>query len=212
MDIFLTILQGVPMTIGLTVAALAIGAVGGIPLALGRRSEVPAVRFVAVSLIEVLRGIPPIVWLFIIYFGLGTALPQLDPLTSAIAGLGLISCAYMAEIYRGGLSAITRGQWEAGEALGMGRHSVLTFIIGPQVFRVSVPAAASYAIGLIKDSSVAYTIGVTEIVYFASDQSRQSSDALGPFFLAALVYVIMTIPCAWATRALDARLRNRVAR
>ncbi|MDQ0676977.1 polar amino acid transport system permease protein [Arthrobacter pascens] len=212
MDTFLTILQGVPMTIGLTVAALAIGAVGGIPLALGRRSNIPGIRFVAVSLIEVLRGIPPIVWLFIIYFGLGTALPMLDPLTSAIIGLGLISCAYMAEIYRGGLSAITRGQWEAGEALGMGRQSVLTFIIGPQVFRVSVPAAASYAIGLIKDSSVAYTIGVSEIVYFANDQSRQSSDALGPFFLAALVYVIMTIPCAWVTRALDARLRKRVAR
>lgn len=212
MDTFLIILQGVPMTIGLTVAALAIGALGGIPLALGRRSNIPGIRFIAVSLIEVLRGIPPIVWLFIIYFGLGTALPMLDPLTSAIIGLGLISCAYMAEIYRGGLSAITRGQWEAGEALGMGRQSVLTFIIGPQVFRVSVPAAASYAIGLIKDSSVAYTIGVSEIVYFANDQSRQSSDALGPFFLAALVYVIMTIPCAWATRALDARLRKRVAR
>ena len=212
MDTFLIILQGVPMTIGLTVAALAIGAFGGIPLALGRRSNIPGIRFIAVSLIEVLRGIPPIVWLFIIYFGLGTALPMLDPLTSAIIGLGLISCAYMAEIYRGGLSAITRGQWEAGEALGMGRQSVLTFIIGPQVFRVSVPAAASYAIGLIKDSSVAYTIGVSEIVYFANDQSRQSSDALGPFFLAALVYVIMTIPCAWATRALDARLRKRVAR
>lgn len=212
MDIFLIILQGVPMTIGLTFAALAVGALGGIPLALGRRSNIPGVRFMAVSLIEVLRGIPPIVWLFIIYFGLGTALPMLDPVTSAIIGLGLISCAYMAEIYRGGLSAITRGQWEAGEALGMGRQSVLTFIIGPQVFRVSIPAAASYAIGLIKDSSVAYTIGVSEIVYFANDQSRQSSDALGPFFLAALVYVIMTIPCAWATRALDARLRQRVAR
>jgi polar amino acid transport system permease protein len=211
-DTFLTILQGVPMTIGLTLAALAIGALGGIPLALGRRSNIPGVRFIAVSLIEILRGIPPIVWLFIIYFGLGTALQMLDPLTSAIIGLGLISCAYMAEIYRGGLSAITRGQWEAGEALGMGRQSLLTFIIGPQVFRVSVPAAASYAIGLLKDSSVAYTIGVSEIVYFANDQSRQSSDALGPFFLAALVYVIMTSPCAWATRALDARLRMRVAR
>ncbi|WP_427116723.1 amino acid ABC transporter permease [Pseudarthrobacter scleromae] len=212
MDTFLTILQGVPMTIGLTVGALAIGAVGGIPLALARRSSIVAVSLAAVSVIEVLRGIPPIVWLFIIYFGLGTALPMLDPITSAIVGLGLISCAYMAEIYRGGLSAITRGQWEASEALGMGRQSVLTFIIGPQVFRVSVPAAASYAIGLLKDSSVAYTIGVSEIVYFANDQSRQTSDALGPFFLAALVYVMMTIPCAWATRALDTRLRMRVAR
>lgn len=212
MDMLLVILGGVPMTLLITVVALGIGAVGGIPLVLARRSRFFLPRFIARSLIELLRGIPPIVWLFIVFFGFGSSMPELTPGLAAIIGLGLISCAYMAEIYRGGMSSIAAGQWEAGEALGMNHRSVLSRVIGPQVFRVSVPAAATYAIGLLKDSSVAYTIGVTEIVFYANDQSRQTSDAIVPFLVAAGVYIIMTIPCAWGARSLDSRLRKRVAR
>ena len=148
----------------------------------------------------------------IVFFGIGGSVPSITPLMAAIVSLGVISCAYMAEIYRGGLSAIDRGQWEAGEALGMNRSSVLAKIIGPQVYRVSVPAGATYAIGLLKDSSVAYTIGVTEVMFYANEQARSTSDAIVPFLLAALVYVVMTIPCAALARALDSRLRRRVAR
>lgn len=212
MDVLWVIIGGVPLTLLITVTALGIGALGGIPLVLARRSRFAAPRFIARAFIELLRGIPPIVWLFIVFFGFGTSIPQITPLIAAIVGLGLISCAYMAEIYRGGLSSISVGQWEAADALGMNHRSVLSRVIGPQVFRVSVPAAATYAIGLLKDSSVAYTIGVTEIVYFANDQARQTSDAITPFLLAAVVYIVMTIPCAWGARTLDAKLRERVAR
>jgi polar amino acid transport system permease protein len=212
MEVLTAILAGVPYTLLLTAAACAIGVVGGVPLALARRSSHIVPRAVARALIELLRGIPPIVWLFFVFFGVGTAFPQLDPLSAAILSLGLISCAYMAEIYRGGLSAIDAGQWEAGAALGMNRTDVLSKIIGPQVFRVSVPASATYAIGLLKDSSAAYTIGVTEVVFYANEQSRATSDAIVPFLFAALVYVVMTIPSAWASRTLDSRLRKRVAR
>jgi len=212
MAVFTTVLAGVPYTLLLTAAAFAIGIVGGVPLALARRSSHVVLRAIARALIELLRGIPPIVWLFFVFFGIGNSIPQLDPLTAGILSLGLISCAYMAEIYRGGLSAIGAGQWEAGAALGMSRTDVLSKIIGPQVLRVSVPASATYVIGLLKDSSAAYTIGVTEVVYFANEQSRATSDAIVPFLFAALVYVVMTIPSAWASRALDSRLRKRVAR
>jgi polar amino acid transport system permease protein len=212
MEVFTVVITGVPYTLLLTAAAFAIGAAGGVPLALARRSSHVVPRAVARALIELLRGIPPIVWLFFVYFGVGNSIPSLDSLTAAILSLGLISCAYMAEIYRGGLSAITAGQWEAGAALGMSRTDVLSKIIGPQVLRVSVPASATYVIGLLKDSSAAYTIGVTEVVYFANEQSRATSDAIVPFLFAALVYVVMTIPSAWASRTLDSRLRKRVAR
>ena len=212
MTVLLAILKGVPLTLLITVAAFAIGVVGGIPLALGRRSRFAVVRAICVAIIELLRGIPPVVWLFIIYFGFGTLFPQLNSLGAAIIGLGVVSTAYLAEIYRGGLRAIPNGQWEAGEVLGLSRSSTLRDIIGPQVMRVSIPAAATYAIGLIKDSSVAYTIGVMEIVYFANEQSRRQIDAIGPFLIAAAVYIIMTIPCAWGARALDDRLRKGVAR
>lgn len=212
MHTFFTIVGGVPMTLLITVIALGIGVLGGIPLVLARRSRFFVPRFVARVLIEFLRGIPPIVWLFIVFFGFGNALPALTPVLAAVIGLGLISCAYMAEIYRGGMSSIAAGQWEAAAALGMNHRSVLAKVIGPQVFRVSVPAGATYAIGLLKDSSVAYTIGVSEIVFYANDQSRQTSAAIVPFVIAAAVYIVMTIPCAWGARSLDAKLRRRVAR
>ena len=212
MAVLTAVLAGVPLTLLLTALAFGIGVVGGIPLALARRSPHTVPRALARSAIELLRGIPPIVWLFIVFFGIGGSVPSITPLMAAIVSLGVISCAYMAEIYRGGLSAIDRGQWEAGEALGMNRSSVLAKIIGPQVYRVSVPAGATYAIGLLKDSSVAYTIGVTEVMFYANEQARSTSDAIVPFLLAALVYVVMTIPCAALARALDSRLRRRVAR
>jgi len=212
MAVFTAVLTGVPMTLLLTAAAFAIGLIGGVPLALARRSPHRVPRLTARALIELLRGIPPIVWLFFVFFGVGNSVSGIQPTTAAIISLGIISCAYMAEIYRGGLSAIERGQWEAGEALGMSRTSVLSKVIGPQVFRVSVPTSATYAIGLLKDSSVAYTIGVTEVMFYANEQSRSTSDAIVPFLMAALVYVVVTIPCAWAARTLDSRLRKRVAR
>jgi polar amino acid transport system permease protein len=212
MALFTAVLSGVPMTLLLTAVAFAIGAVGGVPLALMRRSSHFVPQAIARSIIELLRGIPPIVWLFFVFFGVGNSIPQIQPLSAAIISLGFISCAYMAEIYRGGLAAIGIGQWEAGAALGMGRTAVLSKIIGPQVFRVSVPASATYAIGLLKDSSVAYTIGVTEVMFKANEQSRSTSDAIVPFLVAALAYVVMTIPAAWASRTLDSRLRKRVAR
>lgn len=212
MQMFLTIFAGVPTTVLMTVAALALGTLGGIPLVLGRRSRFFIIRFVSRFLIETLRGIPPLVWLFLIFFGFGASMTWMTALMASIFGLGLISCAYMAEIYRGGLSAISIGQWEAAEALGMSRSSLLAKVIGPQVFRVSVPAAATYGIGLLKDSSVAFTIGVTDIMFRATAESHQTRDALTPFIIAGAVYVIITIPCAWGSRSLDARLKKRVAR
>lgn len=206
------ILTGVPLTLLLTVCGFGIGAIGGVPLALARRSRFAVLRVVARTLIEFLRGIPPIVWIFAVYFGIGTDVITMSPLVAAVAAFGLISCAYMAEIYRGGLSAVPAGQWEAGAALGMGHRDQLGKVIGPQVFRVSIPAAATYAIGLLKDSSIAYTIGVQETLFHADLLSKQSSDAIVPFLYAALVYVIITIPCAWAARSLDAGLRRKVAR
>jgi polar amino acid transport system permease protein len=204
--------QGVTMTLLLTLSSFLLGAIGGIPLALARRSRIPAVRFFSRAVIELLRGIPPLAWLFIIYFGIGTGVIELSSFAAAVIGFGLVASAYMAEIYRGGLTAIHEGQWEASDALGLSRGATLATVIGPQVLRVSIPAAATFAIGLLKDSSVASVIGVQDTIYWASHESTVSGDAIVPFLYAAGLYVAMTIPCAWATRQLDSRLRKRVAR
>ncbi|MER5217637.1 amino acid ABC transporter permease [Streptomyces sp. NPDC002838] len=211
-DLILAVLKGVPTTLLLTGASLGIGVVGGLPLVAARVSDRRLLRFLSRSLIEVFRGIPPLVWLFIIYFGLGNSLPGIDPLQASIVGMGLISCAYMAEIYRGGLTAVHHGQWEASRALGMSGLATVRKIIAPQVFRISVPATANYGIGLFKDSSVAFTLGVTEILYYADQRARTTGDAIKPYLVAAVLYIVLSAVCAALSRSLDGRLQRRVAR
>jgi polar amino acid transport system permease protein len=212
MEHLAVVVQGVQMTILVTLSSFAIGAVGGVPIALARRSRFGLLRFVARVVVEIVRGIPPLVWLFILYFGIGSGAIKLDSFTAAIIGFGVVTSVYMAEIYRGGLSAISDGQWEASDALGMSRSATIASVIGPQVLRVSLPAAATYAIGLLKDSSIASVIGVQDIVFFANQDASQTANGIVPFLWAAGLYIAMTIPCAWLTRRLDTTLRKRVAR
>jgi polar amino acid transport system permease protein len=214
-EVWLEVAKGIPMTLQLTVFGFAIGAIAGIPLMLMRNSRLFPLRWVARALIELLRGVPPLVWLFLIFAGI----PELDPAllsvltptTSAIIGLGLISSAYMAEIYRGCLSAISKGQWEASASLGMSKFSTATYVVGPQMLRISIPAAATYAIGLLKDSSIAYTIGALEITWHAWSQQQQLISVM-PYVAAAVYFIAITFPAAWLARSIDSKLRRRVAR
>ncbi|MGY1786864.1 amino acid ABC transporter permease [Geodermatophilus sp. SYSU D00698] len=212
MDVLEAVLLGVPVTLLVTVLAFALGAVLAVPLAAARRSRVAPVRWLGRVVIDVVRGIPPVVWLFLIFFGLGRDLIRLEPIEAGVIGLGVISAGYLAEIYRGGLSAVHRGQWEAASALGMGGSDTLVRIVAPQAFRVSLPAATTYAISLLKDSTIVSAIGVTEILFRATQSARSMGAGLTPFFVAAAVYILLSAPLAWLSRGLDARLRARVAR
>lgn len=206
--------QGVLTTVQLTVIGFALGAVLGLPVLAMRNSGMAPLRWTARSFIEVARGVPLIVWLFLIYNGPTQFDPSLGSFfsswRSAVLALGLVSAAYMAEIYRGALRAVKQGQYEASRALGMSQVDMATRIIGPQMVRVAIPASATYAIGLLKDSSLASTIGVFEITYFASTESSNTSSVM-PFFVAGVYYIALTFPTAWAARRLEGRLRRRVA-
>lgn len=211
-EIAWSILQGLGWTIALTVLSLAIGIVVGIPLMLMRIARPFWLRFAAGAIITFVRSIPPIVWLFIIFFGLGSGYVKVAPFPAAVFGLGLIAAAYMAEIYRGALLSIHSGQWEGAAALGI--HPVQTWldVILPQLFRVALPAMATYAIGLLKDSAIASTIGVKELTFYANQASMASYRGLEVFSFAALVYIALSLPVAWISRNVDARMRKKVSR
>lgn len=204
--------NGVGLTLLLTISALVLGAFGGIPILFMRRSKWRSVRAAARVIVEVLRGVPPVVVLFIVYFGVGSSIIQLQPLPAAIIGLSLVTAAYLSEIYRAGLSAIDRGQWEASQALQLPVSATWRWIIGPQLVRISVPAVATWAIGLLKDSSLAATIGVGEIVYYAKNDASLTNSPMAPFVWAGLIYVALSVPAGMASRVVDRRLRARVAR
>ncbi len=212
LDNLSVILVGVPFTIALTLAAFVLGALLGLPLCAMRLSRFGLVSFVGTSLILIFRSIPPIVWLFIIFFGIGLGYIQLDPFSSATIGLGLITAANMAEIYRGALSAIHPGQWEASQALSLSTRHKFIDVIGPQLVRISLPSATTYVIGLMKDTAVASAIGVHEIAYQAYHLSQQTFRGLSVYAASGLLYIVISVPIAWLARWTDVRLRAVVAR
>ena len=200
------IFAAAPVTLEVTATCFTVGALLGVVLVSGRRSRSWVVRSVSRVVIDVLRGIPPIVFLFIVFFGIGSGAITLSPFQAAVIGLGLISAAHLAEIYRGSLLAVNRGQFEASQALGLGRTTTYVRVIGPQAMRVAIPGMVTWAISLLKDSAIVSTIGVAEIMLVANQDARASGSSLTPFIIAALIYIALGTPLAFLSRYLERAL------
>ncbi|GAA4780977.1 amino acid ABC transporter permease [Microbacterium gilvum] len=211
-DALAAVLLGLPLTLLVTAAAFSIGLVVGIPVLLALRSRFRPLALVMRFAVDLVRGIPPIVWLFLLYFGVSIGTIRLDALTAAILGLGIISSAYIAEMYRGGFAMVPRGQSEAAAALGLTRRTSFAMVLAPQAVRTALPSLTTYLLSLLKDSSIASTIGVADMVFAATMFARQNPTTAGivPFFLAAGVYLVVSVPVAIAARRLDARFRKDV--
>ena len=200
------ILAAAPVTLGVTAACFAVGALLGVALVTARRSRSRVVHSVARVVIDVLRGIPPIVFLFIVFFGIGSGAIRLSPIEAAVIGLGLISAAHLAEIYRGSLLAVNRGQFEAAQALGLDVSTTYLRVIGPQAMRVAIPGMVTWAISLLKDSALVSTIGVAEIMSVTNQDARASGSSLTPFVIAAVIYIALGTPLAFLSRYLERKL------
>jgi general L-amino acid transport system permease protein len=139
----------------------------GILLALGRRSRMPIVRTFCVAFIELWRGVPLITVLFMASVMLPLFLPpgmNVDKLLRALIGVALFSAAYMAEVVRGGLQAIPKGQFEAAQALGLGYWKMMRLIVLPQALKIVIPGIVNTFIGLFKDTSLVYIIGLFDLL------------------------------------------------
>lgn len=210
-DSVYVILGGIQWTLLVSASAFIIGCLLGVPICALRISKVWAVRFVATSIIVVLRSVPPIVWLFVIYFGIGSGYLQVGATHAAIVALGIVAGANLAEIYRGALQSIHHGQFEAARTLNLPMWSRFYDVISPQLIRVALPSAATYLIGLLKDSAIASTVGVTEIAFQANLISRREFEGLQVFAFAGILYILISIPIALVARYTDGAMRARVA-
>ena len=209
-ELLLTISRGVGLTLYVTGASLVIGGLIALLLAAAARAPFAIVRGVATLYINVVRVIPPVTWLFLIYFGLPQYALRLTTIQAAIVGFSLIASAFMAEIYRSGLLSIPAGQREAAHALGLSTITTVRHVVTPQAFRVALPAIATYAIGLLKDSALASTIGVQEITYFAQQSARQTHQGLLAFTAAGLLYIAISMIAAVVSRRVDLALRRKI--
>lgn len=188
---FVYIAQGLLVALTVIVIALPLGFVLGVLLAILRVYGGAILSRLVAVYSAVMRGVPPIVLLFILYFVVAGAV-NLSALWAGAISLALISSAYQLEIFRGAFGAVSGGQMMAARAIGMSRTKAIRYIILPQALRIAIPPWSNEAATVIKDSSLVYALGVPEILRRAQFVSANTREPFIAFGAAALLYFVMT--------------------
>ncbi|MBT5050281.1 MAG: amino acid ABC transporter permease [Rhodospirillaceae bacterium] len=202
---------GLTLSLVITIAGLAIAIPLGVLLALGRRSNLPVIRIFCVAFIELWRAVPLITVLFMASVMLPLFLPEgltIEKLLRALIGVGLFAGAYMAEVVRGGLQAIPRGQYEAAAALGLGYWRTMGFVILPQALRHVIPGLINTVIALFKDTTLVLIIGMFDflgIIQAALTDPDWLGFALEGYVFAALVYWVICFSLSRLSLAVERR-------
>ena len=206
---FLPILmQGVYLTLLVTLGAFVLATVLGLVWAFMRVSGIAPLAWTARTIIVVVRGIPGIVTLFYIYFVLPDLGLSLTAVQAAIIGLGIAYSPYMAEVFRAGIEAIDRGQTEAALSIGMGWGLLMRRVVLPQAIRVALPPYGSTMVMLLKDSSLASTITVAELSLQGKLLASSTFENTTIFTLVALIYLAMSLPLTAFNSWLERRMRQ----
>ena len=209
---FLPIVGGaVTGTIPLALLSFALGLVIALGIALMRLSRVRVVSGIARVYISIIRGTPLLVQLFVIFYGLPSIGVLVDPWPSAIIAFSLNVGGYAAEVIRAAILSVPKGQWEAGYTIGMSRGQTLVRVILPQAARVSVPPLSNTFISLVKDTSLASLILVTELFRQAEKIATFSSEFMLLYIEAALVYWVICLFLSSGQNVIEKRLDRYVA-
>ena len=206
------ITTGLKNTLIYTALAFVFGLALGLLIALMKLSSIGPYRWFANAYVELFRGLPALVVLFMVAYGIPNAFPGFhfpgDIYGEVMVGLGLTAAAYMAETIRAGIQAVPRGQVEAARTLGMSSGRTTFSIVLPQAFRIVIPPLTNEIILLVKDSSLVYVLGVTfaqyELTKFSQDFLNRTVNPT-PLIVGALCYLIITLPLSSLVRALEKR-------
>ena len=184
--------QGTLMTVSLTLASALLSLAVGLVIAVLRIAPVGPLQTVAATYTEFFRNIPLLTVLFFIYFGVPNTGLRLDALTSAIIGLGLYTAAYVAEVLRAGLGTVSKGNIEAARSLGLNYSQTVRYIQMPQALRAAIPPLGTLLIALLKNTSLASTITVAELL-FQSDLVSSRTFNPDVLLITGLVYLVLTL-------------------
>jgi putative amino-acid transport system permease protein len=209
------ILSYVPITLAMAVASMVLALILASFLAVERVIKVPVLDNLVVLFISFFRGTPLLVQLFLFYFGLPQLLPALaniNGVTAAIMGLTLHFAAYMAESIRAAIAGVDRSQWEAAQSIGMTQVQMMRRIILPQATRIAAPTLVNYFIDMIKGTSLAFTLGVTEMMGAAQKEAAGSFLYFEAFLVVAVIYWVMVEALSQVQGRLETRLNKAFAR
>jgi polar amino acid transport system substrate-binding protein len=200
-------LQGAVLTAVVSLASFALAMPLGMLLAAVRMGSGPVGRALATAYVEALRGTPVLLQLYVLYFGLAPVL-RLGPIAASVLGLGLNYAAYEAEVHRGALLAIPRGQIEAASALGLRPWQTLRHVLFPQAVRTALPAVTNDFVSLLKDSSLVSVLTVIELTKRMTIAAVEIRSWIGPGLLCAGLYFAMSFPLSLLSRRLEQRLQH----
>jgi polar amino acid transport system substrate-binding protein len=213
MRYFPLLAKGAGVTVFITFTSMLLAVVLGLPIALSRLYGPAPLRWLGLVYVEFFRGIPVLLLLYFLYYGLpvvaenlhlGVSL-NLAPLQAAILGLGLNYAAYESEIYRAGISSLPIGQWEAAASLGMSKALTFRRIILPQAIRIILPPMTNDFVGLFKDTSIVSIIAVVELSKEYQILSKSSMKYLEIGLATAALYLVMSVPLGYISRYLEKR-------
>ncbi len=199
--------EGARTTLWLTLVSGAAGLVLGTATALARISRWALLRWTARGYLWVIRGTPLLVQILFVYFALPLLVPGLNlpEFAAATLALGLNAGAYNSESIRAGLLAVPQGQTEAARALGLGRRHVFLDVVLPQAFKIALPPLVSNFVALLKDSSLAYAIGVVELTNVGNRLQATTFQPIATLTTVALTYLVLTTLVTQLTQALEYR-------
>lgn len=210
-------LVGAKNTVLLAFFTVALGVVFGIVLALMRISKNKLLNFISTAYVEIIRGTPLMVQIFIVYYGLpligiNISAPAFlgsagEEFIAGIVALSINSAAYVAEIIRSGIQSVDKGQMEAARSLGMPYATAMSYIIVPQAFKNILPALGNEFIVVIKESSVVSVIGIHELMYNANTVRGNTFIPLEPLIVAAVIYFILTFSLSKLLGLVERRMK-----
>ena len=206
------VLEGIGITIGLTIACYLFALLFGFVWIFLRRVPVKPLHWVITWIMEFIRSTPPLVQLFFIFYAwpmvpaVGFAL---DPFTSAVLGLGIHFSTYIGEVYRSGIDGVDKGQWEASTALNFSTRQKWMKIILPQAIPPTIPMLGNYLIIMFKEVPLASTIGVVGILHMANSYGAQHWAYLEPLTIVAVLFLILSYPSAILVNKLEKKMNRR---
>ncbi len=202
-DIFLLMLDGTQITLEIFFVTLLLSLPLGMLAALGRLSSLKIISRIVEFYIWIMRGTPLMLQLLFVYFALPMIGIRLPDIAAALLAFTLNYAAYFAEIFRAGIQAVPKGQYEAAKTLGMSYPQTMRRIILPQVIRIVLPPVSNETINLVKDTSLVYILAMNDLLRVARTIVQREFD-MTPFLFAAVFYLAMTFVLTWGFKKLEA--------
>lgn len=201
------LLRGLVVTLQIGIASIIAGLAGGLLLAIARLYAPSVVKLLIRFYIDIFRSIPLLVLLIVVYYALPFVGIRLSPFVSAVTALSLVSAAYTAEIFRAGIEAIPKGQFEASAALGLSSRHTMVDVILPQAVRIVIPPLTNNCINVLKDTALASVVAMPDLLKQATQAQALAANPT-PLIGAALIYVLLL----WPMVAIVARLEKHFSK